>query len=99
MSFPQILEVAIGLILVYYLLGSLVSTMTKVITESLETRGVALEKYLKKIAGEKFEDLKHMPQIQALRPVRYKNWFSVFSSSTEPKMVERIPSSTLVDAF
>ena len=99
MSFPQVLEVAIGLILVYYLLGSLVSTMTKVITESLETRGVALHKYLKKIAGDKSIDLTNMPQIQALRPIRYKNWFSAFGANTEAKMVERIPSSTLVDAF
>jgi hypothetical protein len=99
MSFPQVLEVAIGLILVYYLLGSLVSTMTKVITESLETRGVALQKYIKKIAGDRAIDLVHMPQIQALRPIRYKNWFSVFGANTEPKMVEKIPSSTLVDAF
>lgn len=99
MSFPQVLEVAIGLILVYYLLGSLVSTMTKVITESLETRGVALQKYLKKIAGDKAIDLTNMPQIQALRPIRYKNWFSVFGANTEPKIVEKIPASTLVDAF
>ena len=99
MSFPQVLEVAIGLILVFYLMGSLVSTMTRVITESFETRGVALQKYLNKIAGDKTIDLVNMPQIQALRPIRYSSWISAFRAGTEAKMVERIPSSTLVDAF
>ena len=60
MSFPQILEVAIGLIFVYYVMGSIVSTISQIIMESLETRGVALEKYLKMIVGEKnLGDLTH----------------------------------------
>ncbi|MEW6407003.1 MAG: hypothetical protein AB1649_34935, partial [Chloroflexota bacterium] len=92
-------EVAIGLILVYYLLGSLVSTLTRVITESLQTRGIALRMHLEKLAGTKAKELFDLPQIKALRPIRYKNWFSVFSSTTEAKLVERIPSSLLVDAF
>jgi hypothetical protein len=99
MSFPQILEVAIGLILVYYILGAIVSTTTQAITEIFETRGTALQKYLKKITGDKYIDLTNMPQIKSLKPIRYKNWFSVFVADTEPKMVERIPASTLVDAF
>ena len=51
MSIPQILEVAIGLILVYYFLGSVVSLVTQWINEFFETRAVALEKYLVKIVG------------------------------------------------
>jgi len=99
MSFPQILEVAIGLILVYYILGAIVSTITQVVTEAFETRGAALEKYLKRIAGDRFLDLTDMPQIKSLKPIRYKNWFSVFMADTMPKRVEKIPASTLVDAF
>ncbi len=99
MSFPQILEVAIGLIVVYYILGSFVSLVTKVINEASETRGKSLEKHLARIAGDKTVDLKNLPQIQALRPIRYKHWWSVFGSVTEPKMVEKIPAATLVDAF
>lgn len=100
MSIPQILEVAIGLILVYYILGSIVSLVTQWINESLETRGAALKKYLIKLVGDKkIEDLLKLPQIEAQRPIRYKNFLSVFNSATEPKMLEKVPVSTLVDAY
>ena len=99
MSFPQIVEVIIGLVLVYYVLGAIVSTITQMINESLETRGAALEMYLKKIAGDKTVDLTNLPQIRALRPIRYANWWNVFGAGTEEKRVEKIPASTLVNAF
>jgi hypothetical protein len=99
MSFPQIFEVAIGLILVYYIMGAIVSTVTKIVTESLETRGVALEKYLVRIAGDKTVDLTNLPQIKALRPIRYANWWNVLGAGTEEKKVEKIPADTLVNAF
>lgn len=100
MSIPQILEVVIGLIFIYYVLGSIVSLITQWINESLETRGKALQRYLIKIVGDaKLGDLVELPQIKALRPIRYKNFLSVFNSATEPKMVEKIPVTTLVDAY
>ncbi|MCJ7434950.1 MAG: hypothetical protein MUO77_15820 [Anaerolineales bacterium] len=99
MSIPQVLEVAIGLIVVYYVLGSIVSLITQWINEAFETRSVALERYLKKIAGDKVIDLTNLPQMKALRPIRYKNWFSVFGAFTEPKKIEKIPVATLVDAY
>lgn len=100
MTIPQVLEVAIGLILVYYILGSIVSLITQWINESLETRGVALKRYLIKIAGDKkVEDLLSLPQLQSLRPIRYKSLLSVFKSKTEPKMLEKVPVATLVDAY
>jgi hypothetical protein len=100
MSIPQILEVAIGLIVVYYLLGSVVSLVTQWINEALESRGKALEQYLIKIVGDKkIGDLVNLPQIQALRPIRYRGFLSVFGSDTEPKKLEKIPVATLVDAF
>jgi len=99
MSIPQVLEVAIGLIMVYYILGSIVSLITQWINEALETRGIAIERYLKKIAGDKAVDLTNLPQMKALQPIRYKNWFSVFGASTEPKKIEKIPIATLVDAY
>ena len=100
MSIPQILEVAIGLIVVYYLLGSVVSLVTQWINEALESRGKAVEQYLIKIVGDKkIGDLLKTPQLQALRPIRYKNFLSVFGSATEPKKLEKIPVATLVDAF
>ncbi len=99
MSFPQILEVVIGLVLVYYVLGSIVSTITQIINESFETRGAALEKYLVQAAGTKAVDLQNLPQIKALRPIRYANWWTVFGAGTEEKKVEKIPVSTLVSGF
>ncbi len=99
MAFPQILEVALGLVLIYYVLGAIVSMITQLVNKSLETRGVALEKYLKQIAGEKAIDLTSLPQIKALAPIRYANWWNVFGAGTEEKKVEKIPVDTLVDAF
>lgn len=99
MSLPQMLEVAVGLILIYYILGALVSLLTQAVMESLETRGVALERYLKIIAGDMSIDLTQLPQILALRPIRYARWWNVFGASTAAKKLERIPVETLVDAF
>jgi len=97
---PQVLEVAIGLIVVYYLLGSVVSLVTQWINEGLESRGKALEQYLLKIVGDKkLDELVKLPQMQSLRPIRYKGLLSVFGSATEPKKIEKVPVSTLVDAF
>ena len=58
-----------------------------------------MEKYLLKIAGDKTVDLTNLPQIKALRPIRYANWWNVFGAGTEEKRVEKIPCSTLVSAF
>lgn len=99
MPLPQILEVTIGLVVVYYILGASVSYITKLITETLESRVVGLEKHLKIALGDKFIDLKELPQIMAQRPIRYKNWLSVFTSATESKSVEKIPASLLVDGL
>lgn len=100
MTIPQVLEVVIGLIVVYYLLGSVVSLVTQWINEFFESRGKALEQYLVRIVGDKkIGDLLGLPQLQALRPIRYKNLFSVLGSATEPKKIEKIPVATLVDAY
>ena len=68
MPLPQILEVAIGLAVVYYILGEIASYITKRITETLESRGLALEKHVKIALGDKFIDLKALPQIMASAP-------------------------------
>jgi hypothetical protein len=100
MSLSQTLDVAIGLIVVYYLLGSVVSLITQLVTETLETRGKALEQYLIRLVGDKkIGDLISLPQMQSLRPIRYKGLMSVFSSTTEAKKLEKVPVSTLVDSF
>lgn len=101
MSFSQALEVVIGLIFVYYVLGSVVSLITQWINESFETRGKSLEKHLQRLLGDENQVGKFvaLPQLQALRPIRYKNLFSFINASTEPKKVEKIPVATLVDSY
>ncbi len=100
MSISQALEVVIGLIFVYYVLGSLVSLITQWINEAFETRGKSLERHLMKIVGTKHVgDFVKLPQLQALRPIRYKNAFSFITSATEPKMLEKIPAGTLVESY
>ena len=100
MSISLVLEVVVGLIVIYYILGSIVSLVTQWINEFFESRGRALEQYLIKLVGDKkIGDLKSLPQIQSLRPIRFKNPLSVFGSVTEPKMIEKIPVATLVDAY
>ena len=100
MSISQALEVVIGLIFVYYVLGSIVSLITKGINEAFETRGKSLEKHLMKIVGDKHVgDFVKLPQLEALRPIRYKSWYSIFTSTTEPKKLEKVPAATLVESY
>lgn len=100
MSISQALEVVIGLIFVYYVLGSIVSLITQWINEALETRGKSLERHLKKIVGDKHVgDFVKLPQLMALRPIRYKGALGFLTSSTEPKKLEKVPAATLVDSY
>ena len=100
MSISQALEVVIGLIFVYYVLGSIVSLMTQWINEGFETRGKSLERHLMKIVGDKHVgDFVKLPQLKALRPIRYKGALGFLTSATEPKMLEKIPTSALVESY
>ncbi|MEN9564225.1 MAG: hypothetical protein RIR73_2469 [Chloroflexota bacterium] len=100
MSISQALEVVIGLIFVYYVLGSIVSLITQWINEAFETRGKSLERHLMKIVGDKHVgEFVKLPQLQALRPIRYKGLLGFATSATEPKKLEKIPAATLVDSY
>lgn len=102
MSLSQVLEVALGLALTYYLMGLAVSWMSQIVMNILETRGRALEVILKRIVGGKsLGQLISMPQVRSLSPVRYQDWRSVFSRNAKlvEKRVEKIPVSNLLDAF
>ncbi len=102
MSLSQVLEVALGLALTYYLMGLVVSWMSQIVMIILETRGRALEGILKRIVGGKsLGQLISMPQIRSLAPVRYQDWRSLFSRDVKlvEKRIEKIPVSNLLDAF
>ena len=97
--FQNMLGVILGLILIYFVLSLASSSISQLLMDALEVRGVSLERQLRLIVGEMLPDLLSLPQIKALRPVRYKSWFSIFGAATEPKKVEQIPVPILVDAF
>ncbi len=102
MSLSQVLEVALGLALTYYLMGLVVSWLSQIVMTVLETRGRALEGILKRIMGGKsLGQLISMPQIRSLAPVRYRDWHSLFSRNVKlvEKRIEKIPVSNLLDAF
>ncbi len=102
MSLSQVLEVALGLALTYYLMSLVVSWMSQFVLNTFETRGRTLEGILKRIVGGKLlGQLISMPQIRSLAPVRYQDWRSVFSRNAQlvEKRVEKVPVSNLLDAF
>lgn len=102
MSLSQVLEVALGLALTYYLMGLVVSWMSQFVMNTFETRGRTLEGVLRRIVGGKtLGQLLSMPQIRSLAPVRYQDWRDIFSRNAKlvEKRVEKIPVSNLLDAF
>jgi len=112
-SISQVISVVLALAVVYYVLGLIVSAITKYILEVLNTRGKSLEGFLKEnglgIATQGksalLDQLKKMPQLDTLKPVRYTKSFGFFPSGfftgkTEIiDYVERIPPKNLVDAL
>jgi hypothetical protein len=102
MALSQVLEVALGLALTYYLMGLVVSWMSQFVMNTFETRGRMLEGVLRRIVGGKLlGQLLSMPQIRSQAPVRYQGWWDIFSRNAKlvEKRVEKIPVSNLLDAF
>ncbi len=110
-SLSQVLSVVLALAVTYYILGLVVSTVTKFITEALDTRGRSLEAFLRKnLLGETekgksllLDQLKRMPQLDSLKPVRYAGYglgfFGWKGGTRISDYVERIPPKNLVDAL
>lgn len=111
-SLSQVLSVILALAVVYYVLGLVVSVITKYALEIMNTRGRCLEGFLKKnllgmVKGGKSEllnKLKEMPQLNSLKPVRYAKKLGLpvgfVTGKTEIiNYVEQIPPKNLVDAF
>ncbi len=112
-SLSQVLSVVLALAVVYYVLGLIVSAVTRYVLEIMNTRGKSLEGFLKGhligvVAQGKsltMEKLKSMPQINSLKPVRYVKKLGIvpvgwFSGKTEIiDYVEKIPPKNLVDAL
>ncbi|MGC1377839.1 MAG: hypothetical protein WA821_16525 [Anaerolineales bacterium] len=120
-SLSQVLSVILALAVVYYTLALIVSAITKSIVDAFDTKGKSLEGFLKKnllgvAEGGKsvlLEQLKQMPQLSSLKPVRYARKsiklpllpefglpVGFIKGETEIiNYVERIPPKNLVDAL
>lgn len=112
-SLSQVLSVILALAVVYYVLGTVVSAITRYALEVMNTRGKSLEAFLRSrllgVVEEGKEDLlelvKRTPQVNALKPVRYTKTLGFipsgfFTGKTEViNYVERIPPKNLVDAL
>lgn len=67
MSFPQILEVAIGLVLAYYVMGSVVSGTTQYALDTFQVRKKIFQEHMKIIFGSEYlNKFLELPQIKTL---------------------------------
>lgn len=111
-SISQVISVALALAVIYYVLGLIVSTITRYTLEAFNTRGKSLEDFLKRnligvaASGKKMtlEKLKSMPQLNSLKPVRYVKKLGIpvgwLTGKTEViDYIEKIPPKNLVDAL
>ncbi|MEM7031143.1 MAG: hypothetical protein AAF629_16390 [Chloroflexota bacterium] len=96
MTFSNVLEVIIGLVLVYYALGLVVNWTMGLIKDMLDMRAVSLEKVLKEVlvCGEYplYDNLMNHPLITHLRPMKHKMVNMV--NKDQPPKVGSIPDRT-----
>lgn len=97
MTFSAVLEVGLGLTLVYYVLGLIVSWITSDIAKWTELRAEDLEEGLRDLLADsgRLEELMEHPWIKNLRPRRLR----LLRGGTKTYRVERIPASTFTLAL
>ncbi len=97
MSFPIIIEIAIGLAVVYYIVGLIVSFVVAQTKAALEMKGKDLYKVLKDSLGTQLGAVLDEDIIKGLAPYRYSlltNWVRQRRNETI-KYVEDMPMPTL----
>ena len=101
MSVSTILEIIIGLILIYYVLGVIVSAVTSWITKTLQTRAKDLEGYLNGLLDDKdkLDEILDNPLITALKPVRSTPIVGFFTGQTAEYSTEKIPAGVFLTAI
>jgi len=101
MNVSTLLEIVIGLILVYYVLGVMVSAVTSWITKTLQTRAKDLEGYLNGILDDrdKLDEIMANPLITALRPIRLTPIVGFFTGQTAEHNAEKIPAGVFLTAL
>jgi hypothetical protein len=101
MSVSTILEIVIGLFLIYYILGLFVSAITSWFTKGLEIRANDLEKYLTELFKDKesLDNVLKHPLINALKPIRLTPIVGFFTGGTTEYKAEKIPPATFIQAL
>jgi hypothetical protein len=101
MNVSAILEVCIGLVLVYYILAVMVSAVTSGVTTVLQIRAKNLKGYLDDVFQdpEKVKKVMEHPLISMLRPVRLVPIIGLLTGETRVYNTEKIPTATFFQAF
>jgi hypothetical protein len=101
MSLSTILEIIIGLILIYYVLGVIVSAVTSWITTTLQTRAKDLKGYLNGLLDDKDKlgEIMANPLVTALRPIRLTPIVGFFTGQTAEYDAEKIPPGVFFTAL
>jgi hypothetical protein len=101
MSVSTILEICIGLVLLYYILGVMVSAITSWITMGFQIRANDLESYFKKLfqSESKLKDVLAHPLVTSLQPIRLTPIVGLLTGKTKEYKTEKIPAATFLQAF
>lgn len=102
MTLSAILEVAIGLALVYYVLGLIVNIVVRSVKDILDMRAEALETVLKQLfkmnKDTLFNEFKERPLIRNLKPITHK-LLQVVNRKKEDRKPSDIPDTTFSRAL
>lgn len=101
MSISAILEIAIGLILIYYVLGLMVSAVTSWITRGFEIRAKELEKYLAGILKDedKLSEILQNPLVTVLKPIGLVPILGFFTGKIAEYKAGKIPGATFAQSL
>jgi len=101
MNISAILEICIGLVLIYYILAVVVSAVTSWFTQGLQIRANDLENYLQELFQNPAQVKKIMghPLITVLKPIRLTPVIGFFTGSTKVYKTDKIPTATFLQAF
>lgn len=101
MSVSTILEIGLGLILIYYVLGLMVSAVTSWITKGFEIRANQLEKYLADLMQDedKLSEVLQNPLITVLKPIGLVPILGFFTGKTTEYKTGKIPAATFIHSF
>lgn len=101
MSVSAILEIAIGLVLIYYVLGLMVSALTSWITHSFEIRANQLEQYLADLLQDedKLSEVLQNPLVTVLKPIGLVPVIGLFTGKTTEYKTGKIPPATFIHSL